>query len=111
CVNIPIPPANLIKPLEFLSKAPAKFTFILNLDKLYNCLTAFDIGEDLRKGVKQYLDRNRNAGEHDHLKDLTWKDIITAIYLKRPSITGKEQLYEIINPQTLYPTLKRLKGN
>ena len=110
CYYAHIPPLDKIGYLPILSKAPATFEFKLDLSALFKYLSEYSIGENLKRGVAEFLKFRVESDGHTHLRSLTYQDIITALWLKRDKkLTGKEKLYQIVNPQILYSTLDKLK--
>lgn len=107
-----IQPKNF-KPLPTLSKAIATFNFTLDLPDLYESLSTFDIGEDLRKGVKKYLDENifdSDNLKYHRLKKLSYSDIYLALCLKRDKILSDGlTLRELINSNQIQPVRKELR--
>jgi len=109
CAYVPQPKPNQLTPLKILSQAISRFEWVLDLDGLYNHLSRYDIGENLRKGTKEFLESNDGFDEFKHLKDLKLYEIALAIYFKRGIISDGTKLNKIINPNTLSETKKLIK--
>lgn len=87
CIRIPVPSPKAFKSLPIQSKAMASFTFNLDLDGLYAYLSRYDIGEDLRRGVKEFLESQGEYDDHyDKLKKLSYKDLYISLCLKKGEI-------------------------
>lgn len=109
CVYVPVPLPNQVKGLDIKSKAFSRFQFVIELDKLYNHLSQYHIGEEIRKGVKEFLEKSDNEGVFDNVKNLSLKEIAMAIYFKRGIISDSTPLNEFINPNTLWDAKKLIK--
>lgn len=113
CQNCAIsyqPNPDQLKPLDIQSKAFSRFEFTLDLDGLFNYLSEKHIGENLRKGVSDFLNKSQHTDKYSHLKELTLKEIGLAIYYKRGMIKDSTSLNEIINPNTLSGIKKLIKS-
>lgn len=107
--QIPIPDIDKFSGLEILSKAIAVFEWKLDLRDMFSYVADYKYGENLRQGIKDYLDEHENDYELQSLKKLTWSDIAMAIKLKNPKVKGSDKLYEIINPNVLYSAFNKVK--
>lgn len=108
CVYIPLPDINKIA-LPIKTKTPAYFEFKVDLPELYRYLSKYTVNDDLRGATREFLKTNKNDSIDNHLKKLTWVEIVKAIYYKRNGkLTGKEKIYQIINSRVLYQTLDEL---
>lgn len=107
CVYVPQPTSKQLEPLKILSKAISRFEWTLDLSNLYNYLSRKEIKENLRKGVKAYLEHSDTIGEYEHLKNLSLQEILLAIYFKRGIISGGTKLNKVFNSNTL-DTVKKL---
>lgn len=101
---IPVPSLDLLQPLPILSKAIAQFNWIVDLQELYTYLAQYDIGEDLRRGVTEYL-KTLKPGQDKRLKalsELSYHDIYLALCLKKKKlISSGETLRDLINPNLI----------
>ena len=96
--------------IAHITKTPAFFEWKTDLIALYSYLSKYTVNDDLRTATKQFLEINKPDEIDSSLKNLTWADIVKAIYYKRNGkFTGKEKLYQIINSRILYATLDELK--
>ena len=101
CVYVSQPTPNQIKGLAIKSKAFSRFQFVIDLEGLYDYLSRYEIGEQIRKGVREYLDKSDTDNAYTHLQNLSLKEIAFAIYFKRGVIKDSTPLNEFINPNTL----------
>lgn len=106
---IPVPPPKYVEPLPILSKAIAKFSFETDLEGLYNHLADYRIGERLKEGTREFLDLTEIRKELQDLKDLTFEDIATAIFLKRGNISSGKKMREIISDVQIKRARDKLK--
>ena len=111
CYRIPVPSPERFPSLPIKSKALASFTFSLDLDGLYAHLSRYDIGEDLRRGVTEFLS---TVDEHDdhfaRLKKLSYKDIYTSLCLKKGEIlSDSKRIRDLINPKTVQEARDELR--
>lgn len=98
CIRIPVPKPEIYQPLPIMSKAFARFSFGLDLDALYDHLGQFHIGEDLRKGVTEYLNEWENKNQYAHLEEMSYKDIYLALCLKKGKVLSDGcRIRELIN--------------
>lgn len=97
-------------PLKIQSKAFSRFEFTLDLDGLFNHLSNYEIGENLRKGVREFLNKSESTDKYSHLRNLTLKEIGLAIYYKRGLIKDSTPLNKILNPNTLSDIKKLIKS-
>lgn len=104
------PDPEKFKPLDIQSKAFSRFEFTLDLDGLFNHLSNYEIGENLRLGVREFLNKSKSVDKYYNLKDLTLKEIGLAIYFKRGIVKDSTPLNEILNPNTLSSIKKLIKN-
>lgn len=112
CSNCAIsyqPTSDKFEPLDIQSKAFSRFSFDLDLEGLYNYLSQKHIGENLRKGVRDFLNKSESTDKYSHLKNLTLKEIGLAVYYKRGIVGDSTPLNEILNPNTLSAIKKLIK--
>lgn len=108
CVSVPVPEPSRFQGLQIVSKAIAMFEWKLDLPAMFSHCSKFEYADDLRTGIKDFLDSNADENPYAHLEKLTWTDITIAIKLKKPDVSGSMKLYEIINPNVLYSALKKV---
>jgi hypothetical protein len=108
---VPLPDLKTIPMLKILSRATAMFEWMVDLDSLFRFLSQYHIGENLKKGIIEFLEINPcDNTDEINLKKLTWEQITIAIYLKRNGkIKGNEKLNQIINSGILYSTIDKMK--
>lgn len=92
--------------LPILSRAPAGFEFVLDHNELYRHLRRFDIGEDLKRGIREYLgqatENDEENREIQRLQSMSYESIFLALCLKRGRlISGGEKMKEVINPTVI----------
>lgn len=109
CVWLPMPSQS--NPLPILSKATATFTFRLDLPALYRYLSRYEIGEDLRRGVKEFLDNWETEGKYTDMKKLSYLDIYIALCMKKEKILSVGiKLDKLINPKIISDAREILRG-
>lgn len=101
--------------LPILSKAPASFKFVVDHDRLQEILTRWDIGEDLKRAVREYLSLDRNESSEESelkiLEALTYEKIYIALCLKKGRLIGTgEIIRKLFNPNILTEARKKLKN-
>lgn len=101
CVYVPVPEPSQFKGLDIKSKAFSRFQFVIDLSGLYNYLSRYEIGEEIRKGVTEFLAKSDTDNTYTYLQNLSLKEITFAIYFKRGIIPDSTPLNEFINPNTL----------
>lgn len=91
------------KYLPILSTAFTDFKFNVDLDKLYEALTEYEIGENTKEGIRNFLNNsNEENNQYNKLKSLTYLEIITALNIKKGRlISSGETIRELFNPKTL----------
>jgi hypothetical protein len=114
CQIVPVPTPKQYKGLPILSKAISEFEFVLPLSDLYKYLSRYDIGEDLRRGVKEFLDSyesdDKYNNPYDELKSLSYEKIYMALCLKKGEILPDGNLLrDLINPKIINEARKKLK--
>lgn len=100
--------------LPILSTAFTDFVFNVDLDSLYDKLTNYDVGENTKECVKEYLLANNNQinnfDKYEKLKSIPYKDLYLALCLKRNmEIRESTPLNEIINNQTMTQAKKEIR--
>ena len=109
-VFVPVPKTDQFKGLDIKSVAVADFKFRLDLDSLYTHLAKYEYGEDLRRGVRDFLNSDSAIlSKSSELKSYTYVDIALSIYLKRGLIKDSTPLNQIINPNTLSEAKRKYK--
>ena len=109
-ISVPVPRKSDIEGLPILSKAVARFDFKLDLQALYDHLSRWDIGEDLRRGVAEFLGSDISSNEYDLLQELSYEKLYMAFCLKRDQlISGGSQFNEVMNPSTINQARKKLR--
>jgi hypothetical protein len=111
-IFVPVPSLDLLRPLPILSKAIAQFNWLLDLKELYSYLAQYRIGEELRKGVREYL--AQQSPETDKrlkaLQSISYKDIYIALCIKKKRlIPSGETLRDLINPNIVNEARKEAK--
>lgn len=104
--RVPVPSPDKFKGFDIISKGTAWFEFTLDMEAMIKHLSGQHIGDNLRLGVSEFLNGKLQGDPDQHLKDLTHKDIIKAIYYKKPEVKGSDKLYKLFNREILYDTLK-----
>lgn len=108
--HIPITKEAYSLALPILSKAVARFEFTLDLPALYNHLAQYEIGENLRAGVRSWLDSQANKNIYSHLEELSQIDIYMALTFKKGElINSGSTLRDLFNPNIINEARKRLK--
>lgn len=109
-VFVPVPKVETFKGLDIKSMGVADFKFRLDLDSLYTHLAKYEYGEDLRRGVRDFLNSDSAIlSKSSELKSYTYVDIALSIYLKRGLIKDSTPLNQIINPNTLSEAKRKYK--
>lgn len=107
---VPVPKPEKFKGLDIKSKGVADFEFKLDLDSLYSHLAKFEYGEDLRRGVKDFLNsENAEISKASQLKNYSYVDMALSIYIQRGLIPDSTPLNKIFNPNTLSEAKNRYK--
>lgn len=109
CAYVPQPSNKKFKPLKLYSKAFSRFEWETDLNGLYNYLSGYNIKENIRKGVSEFLNKSESTDKYSHLKALSLKEIGLAIYFKRGMIGDSTPLNEFLNPNTLSSIKKLIK--
>lgn len=108
CYKTPIPVS--LKPLDFLSRGFADFSWDLPLPELFSYCSRPDIEEDLRKGISEFLAKYEKQGENRHLTDLSYSDIILALMLKRErNISSGEKIGDLVNDKQIGEARKKYR--
>lgn len=106
---IPVPTLDKLQPLPILSKAIAMFNWLLDLSEIYSYLARYDIGENLRRGVTEYLN-SLTPGEDmriSSLSKLSYHDLYLALCIKKKKlISSGETLRDLINPNIINQSRK-----
>ena len=100
--------------LPILTRAPASFEFILDHKELQNILTRWDIGEDLKRGIREFLNgQTGDDAEARLLKDLealSYENIYLAIMLKKGELVSTgAKVRELFNANIIDKARKRAK--
>lgn len=96
--------------LPILSIAFTNFKFDgVDFDILFDMLTAFDVGENVKEVVKQYLGKSENENEYENLK-ISYEKIYMSLCLKKGRlISSGEKIGELINDTMLNSARKKLR--
>jgi len=100
--------------LPIMSIAFTTFNFNdVDLKELNEKLTVFEVGENIKETVRDYLDNNINENgnaEYINLKKLSYEKIYIALCLKKGKVLSSgETIRDLINPNILNETRKKLK--
>ena len=114
---VPLPSWDTFKQkvLPILTRAPASFEFILDHGELQKILTRWDIGEDLKRGIREFLnmDSSSESQEDKELRVIlgaSYEKLFLALCLKRKRlISGGEKFKEVINPTLINDARQKAK--
>lgn len=96
--------------LPILSIAFTNFKFEgVDFDILFDMLTAFDVGENVKEVVKQYLGKSENENEYQEL-NLSYEKLYMALCIKKGRlISSGEKINELINDMMINSGRKKLR--
>jgi len=92
--------------LPIMTRAIPRFTFKLNWEDLVDYMSNYDVGENLKPAIRQYLARyhlteaqKEAADPFLHLKALTYEQILIALSLKKGyKLSAGDTIGELFNP-------------
>ena len=91
------------RPIPYRTTAVPSFDINIPLEKLWSFLGEWEKDHDnMRLGVKTWLEELDNTDPMDDLKKLTWKDIWMAIQIKKPGVKPGTKLYNLIPQKVIY---------
>lgn len=109
-ISIQVPPPTVFKGLGILSKAVARFKFDLDLQALYDYLSQWRIGENLRQGVAEFLANEAVDDELAVLLELSYEKLYMAFCLKRGRLIAEtERFKDVMNSATINDARKKLR--
>lgn len=109
CIDAPVP--KNFKPLPFLSRGFARFTFIMDLEGLYDYLSQYEIGEDILRGTKEFLEQHtEEKSEYGELGNLSYEKIYIALTIKKGKLLSSGlKIREIFNSNIITMARNKLK--
>ena len=111
CYQIPVPKPEKFKGIETLTKAIAMFEWKLDLKEMFDFVSRFEYGENLRKGISDYLEQNIDLisdSKYDKLKKISYQDLYLSLCLKRNMIIPESTpINKLVNPNSI-AEMKRL---
>lgn len=101
--------------LPILSLAFTDFSFDINLDEMYKRLTSYDIGENTKECIAEFLKDNNKLSEFSEildLKKLSYEKIYIALCLKKNEILSDgKMIRDLINPTIVNEARKKLRNS
>lgn len=97
--------------LPILSMAFTDFKFDVDLDKLYNQLTDFKIGENTKECIKKFLDENNSENDlAKELSQISYENLYMAFCIKKGKILSDGTMFrELLNPNITNKARKKLR--
>lgn len=111
-IHVPVPKPELNQHLPILSRGIAGFKFKMDLPDLYEYLGRYEVGENLKQAVTEYLltRLDETQGKYDELKSLSFKDIYISLCMKKGKVLSDGlRIRDLVNPRTLTDARKLLR--
>ena len=104
-------PEDNNKYLRILSTAFTDFEFDVDMKKLNDRLSEFDVGENTKEAVADFLKKNyKIKSEFDFLKELTYEQILLALFIKKETLVSTGLLIrDLFNPKIIAIANKKLE--
>jgi len=122
-VNLPKPDLELLEDgnykisetdknyLPIMTRAFTSFKFNVDMQKLNDKLTSFEVGENLKEGVKEFLNNSKNTDNpYFDLEKLSYEKLYIALCLKKGrELKSGETIRELFNPNILNESRKKYR--
>lgn len=98
--------------LPILSIAFTNFKFKgVDFDILFDMLTSYDVGENIKEVVKKYLNQSENQNSENDLSKLSYEKLYIALCIKQKRLIGTgEKMRDIFNPNIITEGRKKVKN-
>lgn len=102
---------NDLNYLPILSIAFTNFKFEgVDFEKLFDMLTEFDVGENIKEVIKKYLNETENENLENDLSKLSYEKLYIALCVKQNRLIGTgEKMRDIFNANIITEGRKKVK--